>query len=121
MKGVTSDDAEWPGNIRENASVADHRIAPLVPNMIFHIVHDRSGEVAYAYTYACIGKVPPIIGKELFSFNLITKSNNYTTEQLEQMVQDAIDLVGDDVLKTSNMKYTSLDDYNACGVEPTLA
>ena len=40
MKGELSKDAEWPGDIRENASIADHRIAPLVPNMIFHAVRD---------------------------------------------------------------------------------
>ena len=40
MKGELSKDAEWPGDIRENASIADHRIAPLVPDMIFHAVRD---------------------------------------------------------------------------------
>ena len=86
MKGVTSDDPEWPGNIKENASLFDHRIAPLVPNYIFHIARDDSGLISHAYTYACIGKIPPIFGPEAFSFNLITKSNNYTQEQLEKMV-----------------------------------
>ena len=107
MKGEISKDPEWPGDLKENAAIFDHRIAPLVPNMLFHAVRDDSGNISHAYTYACIGKVPPVFGKELFSFNLLTRSDNYTTEQLTQMVQDAVDLVGDDVFRMDAIKYTS--------------
>ena len=64
--------------------------------------------------------MPPLIGPELFSFNVLTRSSNHTTEELQQFVQDAIDLVGEDVFKTDGMKYTSQDDYNECGVAPTF-
>ena len=98
----------------------DHRIAPLVPNYIFHVVRDESGSVTHAFTYACVGKLPPIIGPELFSFNVLTRSSNHTADELAQFVQDAVDLVGEDVLKVDGMKYTSQDDYTECGVATTL-
>ena len=120
MKGELSKDPEWPGDIRENAAIFDHRIAPLVPNMLFHAVRDASGSITHAFTYACIGKVPPIFGMELFSFNMLTRSDNYTTEELEKMVQDAVALVeGDDVFRMDSIIYTSKQDYDDCGVEPT--
>ena len=107
IKGKLSDDPEWPGNLRENAALFNHTVLSLDPNYLFHIVRDSSGAISAAFTYACLGRLPPVVGPELFSFNLITRSSDYTQAQLEEMIQEAVQLPGVDKLKIDGMKYTT--------------
>ena len=81
MAGKFSEDPEWPGDLKENLAIFGVPIAPLVPNMMWHVVRDfkaKGNPIRYAYTYACLGKVPAVVGPELFSFNLITRSTDYS-------------------------------------------
>ena len=56
IKGELSKDPRFPGNLRENAAVFGHSVFPLVPNYVFDIHKNASGDMDLVYTYACIGK-----------------------------------------------------------------
>ena len=79
IKGKLSDNPQTPGFLHENAALFNHTISPLDPNMIFQVIREDGPKspIIHLIAYACLGK---ILGKEEFSFNLI--SRDHTLDEL---------------------------------------
>ena len=88
IKGELSSDPESPGALRENAALFNHTVGKLDPNYLFRVERDLKGRVEVVYTYACLGKLPPMVGRERFSFNVLARSpQGYDPTRINAMIQ----------------------------------
>lgn len=88
IKGELSSDPKSPGELRENAALFNHTVRTLDPNYLFRVERDSKGRVEIVYTYACLGKLPPMIGRERFSFNVLARSpQGYDRTRINSMIQ----------------------------------
>ena len=102
-------DPTFPGSMSENAIIHGHQLKNLDPNYVFHVERGGGGGVEVAYTYACLGH-------GLFSFNVLAKSRDRSTEEIERMIGEVDGMVGEGVLKIENMRITNSSQYEACGL-----
>jgi len=88
IKGELSSDPESPGDLRENAALFNHTVGKLDPNYLFRVERDSKGNIEVAYTYACLGKLPPVVGRDRFSFNVLARSpEGYDQTRINAMIQ----------------------------------
>ena len=86
IKGKLSDDPSSPGLLHEQAAIFNHTMAPLDPYFIFRVGRSSSGSLETIFSYACLGRIPPVFGSEAFSFNVLGRSRNVSAEAIEAMV-----------------------------------
>jgi hypothetical protein len=139
IRGKLSDDPSTPGFLHENAELLNHTVGKLDPNMIFHVnrqpeyeprqqrplaykikhqittSHRTKSPIKEVFTYACIGKLPPIIGQEKFSFNILSRSNNYTDKDLAQLVSQA-NATSSGLLDLQDIRYNNASTYALCNM-----
>ena len=89
IMGQLSTDRASPGLLHENAALFNHTIGTLDPNYIFRVERDNHGGLEVVFTYACLGRLPPVFGPEAFSFNVLTRSPNWRRSEIEAMVTRA--------------------------------
>ena len=116
IKGKLSPDPTTPGFLHETFGPGNstHGL-PLLPNMVFDVQRNESGAIDVVFTYACLGKVPPLVGKELFSFNILARSNRATRSQIEALAARANATTGG-VLEMGGLRVNDVDAYHACGM-----
>ena len=73
---------------------------------------DASGRISHAYTYACLGK---ILGKEKFSFNLLSRTHDLDQQHIEELVDVATSKVKMGAMDLSGMRYNDAAAYTKCG------
>mmetsp|Transcript_34327 Transcript_34327/g.94602 ORF Transcript_34327/g.94602 Transcript_34327/m.94602 type:complete len:83 (-) Transcript_34327:24-272(-) len=54
--------------------------------MLFDVSRDSSGKVRMMHFYACLGKVVPVVGKDVFSYLLYSRTPWLSDLQIEQLV-----------------------------------
>ncbi|GMH96298.1 hypothetical protein TrST_g8475 [Triparma strigata] len=110
IAGEISDPFGEPGYLMENAVVAGHQLTPLKPNYLFAVDRDEDGNEAVVYSYACLGK---ILGKERFSFNVLSKSKDYDEADIQKLIDEVVAKV-DVELDTDGIRFSTKDDYEHC-------
>ena len=113
IKGVLSSDASSPGLLHENAELFNHTLGKLDPNMIFRVNRGADGAIRELFAYACLGKLPPIMGKEAFSFNILSRKNNYDDSELNKLVLQA-NSTSSGKLKLSGIRFNNASTYRDC-------
>jgi len=113
IAGEINDPLGSPGNLMENAVVAGKQLMPLKPNFFFAVDRDSKGEESVLYTYACLGK---ILGKERFSFNVLSKSKEYEEEEIQEMIDRVKEKVNVK-LDTDKIRFSTKEDYKKCDSE----
>ena len=113
IAGRLSSDPNSPGLLHENAEIFNHTMGQLDPNMIFRVNRDSAGNIVELFTYACLGKLPPVVGKELFSFNLLSRSNWYADEKLKALVAEA-NASSSGHLDLEGLRFNNMTTYRDC-------
>lgn len=109
IKGELSQNVETPGFLMENFSPKNHTLSNhLDPNMIFNVTYGESNTMELALTYACISK-------RLFSFNILSRSNQWSSIEIENIIEEANVITGG-LLKVSGMRISNESTYEACGM-----
>ena len=116
LKGKLSNDPQSPGDLHETAAFFNHTIGQLVPNYVFRVERSSTGAIETLYTYACLGKMPPIVGHEAFSFNVLSRTQNLSLAEITAMVTEANRSVTSTQLDLSGLRINDVDTYRACGL-----
>ena len=104
------------GLLHENAEVLNHTLGKLDPNMIFHVNRGPSGDIVELFTYACLGKLPPIVGEEAFSFSILSRTNHYTDDDLQGLVNQIAASNASTFLKLDGMRFSNYSTYTSCNM-----
>jgi hypothetical protein len=107
IKGDLSSDPNSPGYLMENFGAFNHTSKNLDPNMIFNATYNGDS-LDMVLTYACISK-------NLFSFNVLSRTNLWSAEDIEDIINNADALTGGQ-LKVSGMRIADEAAYDACGM-----
>ena len=116
IKGRLSDDPQTPGLLHETAALFNHTLGHLDPNYIFRV--DRNGSTGVAltvYTYACLGRLPPIVGRAAFSFNVLSRASHLSHASIETMVAVA-NRTSAAQLDLRGLRITDGDTFRQCGL-----
>jgi hypothetical protein len=117
IKGELSEDPQSPGFLRENFGPHNHTARTLDPNMIFEVSygdsilnnpHSSPQELQLALTYACITA-------GLFSFNVLSRTNRWSQEDVENIVASA-NASTNGLLKVDGMRIADEAAYSQCGM-----
>ena len=84
--GDLSPDPASPGFLHEGLIAMNHTVGPKSPTMIFDVKKDAAGRAVEMHIYACLGKVPPVVGAELFSYLLYTREPLLSNTDIEKLV-----------------------------------
>ena len=96
IAGKLSHDPNKPGDLRENLDNPVTQLS-LKPNMVFHVIRDEvTGEVDVLFTYACISS-------SMYSFNVLSRRNNFTTTEIQSLINEA-DTLTNHVMKITGMR-----------------
>ena len=68
--GDLSSDPTSPGLLHEAFVIDNHTVTHKSPTMLWDIRRAADGSVSMMRIYACLGKIPPIIGKPTFRFGI---------------------------------------------------
>lgn len=83
------------------------------PNMLFKITRSASGRVEFMHFYACLGKIPPVFGKEVFSYLFYARDPHMTSEE----IQKAVDVdAAKGVFELDGVVITNATTWSQCGV-----
>ena len=96
IAGLLSDDPNKPGDLRENLDNPITQLS-LKPNMVFHVIRDeQTHKVDVLFTYACISS-------SMYSFNVLSLRNNFTTSEIQDLINEA-DTLTNHVMKVTGMR-----------------
>lgn len=101
--------------MQENVALFNHTFGSLAPNYIFDVMRDPSGAIKTAFTYACLGKIPPLIGPQAFSFNVLSRSSNVSVDEIRDIIL-SVNASTFGQLDMSGMRINDAEAYQSCGV-----
>ena len=108
-----SKDPDSPGVFQEGFVLLDHPISKK-PTMLFDLARDPStGEITRMHFYACLGKIPPVVGEPLFSYLLYTREARKSPDEIEKLVAPDRAL---GVFDMDGLVVTSSENWTACSV-----
>lgn len=116
LGGDLSYDPKSPGILHEAIKLFNHTETPKNPNMLFNVVRDSKGEVVLMHFYACLGRFPPIVGDELFSYLLYSRSPSMSADEIHALVAE--DRKVSSVFQLDGYVVTAEDAWRQCGVLP---
>jgi len=112
--GDLSYDPTSPGILHEGFVIDNKTVTPKSPNMLFNVERDAKGELTFMHFYACLGKLPPVVGKEHFSYLLYARDPHMSTNQLEDKVR--IDAHVDSEFELTGHVDTNATTWQTCGI-----
>lgn len=86
LGGTLSKDPTAPGFLHEGLIAFNHTVSPLSPTMVFDFKRDSEGVPTSMHVYACLGKIPPIVGKDTFSYLLYVKDPDRSSVEIDDLV-----------------------------------
>ena len=88
MRSRSSPAADYKISAPSTGFVIDnHTVTPKNPNMLFNVERDSQGGLTFMHFYACLGKLPPVVGKETFSYLLYARNPHIDSNQIEDKVR----------------------------------
>lgn len=117
IHGKLSTDPRSPGLLHENAALFNHTIGKLDANFIFRADRNAAAELTAVFTYACLGRLPPVVGRNCFSFNVLSRTPYLTRATIESLVESANRSVSSaHLLDLSGLRIDDADAFRACGL-----
>jgi hypothetical protein len=118
IRGQLSSDRSTPGLLHENAVILNRTLYPLLPNFVFRVERTPRGALETAYTYACLGKLPPVVGREAFSFSMWSRApHNFTHDAIVAKVAALNRSVSPlATLDLRGLRVSDAEAFRACGL-----
>lgn len=118
--GDLSYDPASPGILHEGFKVHNHTVTAKKPNMLFDLHRNTHGDIVLAHFYACLGKVVPIVGQQMFSYLLYARDPWITQEEIKALVtKDNRTHPG--AFQLDGYVVTGPEQWKQCGVLPNTS
>lgn len=111
--GDLSSDPASPGLLHEGLIAFNHSVGPKSPTMVFNVKRDASGKAVEMHIYACLGRIPPVIGSPVFSYLLYTRQPVATNAEIDRLV---LPDRATGLFDLRNLVYTNSSAWHTCGV-----
>lgn len=84
--GDLSYDPASPGIFHEGFKLFNHTVTAKNPNMLFDIKRNAKGDVVMMHFYACLGKLVPIFGPDVYSYLLYSRDPTISEAYIKSYV-----------------------------------
>jgi len=116
--GDLSYDPKSPGIFHEGFKLWNHTVTAKKPNMLFDIKRNAKGEVIMMHFYACLGKLIPGVGHDLYSYLLYSRDPTLSEAYIKSLV-NLDNRTHPGAFELAGYVTTGPQQWSQCGVIPS--